>query len=154
MNITAIRATAFGVGMLIAGCVYTSHTSVASQQPGASPAFAVYPGAHPTSHNPDGDSSDRTLHVMGASVHFIAVRYDVADPPGKVIAFYRTAFAGCSNLVTKAGGPHTHIPGFTWTSEPNQTTVACGNKFVAIKPIKAGTEFATILVGPEKDPGT
>lgn len=148
MNLIALRAGAFVVGTLIAGCVYTSHNSSSSASGAPITPVAVYPGAHATSGNPDGDNADVTLQLAVVSIHFQAARYDAADAPSRVIAFYRRELGKLGKVDEKQGGPHTAISGFRWVDGPGQTTLHAGRTIVAVASNGAGTEFALIQVDP------
>jgi hypothetical protein len=148
MNLIAMRAGAFVVGSLIAGCVYTSHGSSSSASGASIAPVAVYPGARETSGNPDGDSADVTLHLAVVAIHFQAARYDAADAPSRVIAFYRKELGKLGTVDEKQGGPHSSISGFRWVNGPGQTTLHAGRTIVAVEPHGAGTEFALIQVDP------
>jgi hypothetical protein len=102
----------------------------------------VYPGARHTSGNPNGDSADVTLHLPGMQLHMTARRYDTAEAPARVIVFYRNELSKFVKVTVTAGGPHSKIEGFSWTSAPDQTTVAAPPHVVAVRPLGRGTEFA------------
>src|SRR5215471_14353874 len=143
MNMLIMRTAAFVVGSAIAGCVYATQ-SAGSAAVTSSPAIAVYPGAHRTVGNPQGDGSDTTAHLTVVTLHIQAGRYDTADAPEKVITFYRKALAVFGPVKVDKGGPHTHVRGFSWDSAQGQTTVAADNNIVAVKPLRHGSEFAII----------
>jgi hypothetical protein len=151
MKIYAIRIAAFVVGSLIAGCVYATHDS--SPAKGGTidgKALAVYPSATMTSGNPDGDHADVDVRMPMVRLHFIASRYDSADPPAKVEAFYRKALSSLGPVSEKSGGPHTTIQGFVWRQGPGQRTLASGKTIVAVEPREAGSEFAVITIDAGK----
>ena len=151
MNKLAIRAAAFLVGSAIAGCVYATQSSngAAASTP---PTVAVFPGAHHTSGNPNGDGGDVEVHLAVVSLHIKADRYDTAGAPAKVVDFYRKALASVGPVKVAKGAPeHNHIRGFAWDSTPDQITVTAGDDIVAVKPRGSGSEFAIIKV--ETEPG-
>jgi len=154
MNIIALRAAAFAVGTMVAGCVFTSGNASSKATPPS--AVAVYPGAHRTSGNPDGDSADVDLKMPMVSLHIEALRYDSADAPAKIVAFYRKELAKLGDVSESRGGPHTSIRGFRWKSADDQTTLEAGHIVVAVKPQGSGSEFGLIDIGvaaPKQDQG-
>jgi hypothetical protein len=145
MNMLIMRTAAFVVGSAIAGCVYaTQSASSAAVSPPSS--IAVYPGAHRTVGNPQGDASDTTVHLAVVSLHIVAARYDTNDAPARVVAFYKKALASLGPVKVDRGGPNTHTRGFSWDSNPDQTTVSSGENIVAVKPLRHGSEFAIIRI--------
>jgi len=145
MNMFVMRTTAFVVGSAIAGCVYaTQSTSGAAVSP--PPSIAIYPGAHRTVGNPAGDASDVAIRMAVVTLHIQAARYDTSDRPTQVITFYKKALARLGSVKVDKGGPHTHVRGFSWDSNPDQTTVSADNNIVAVKPINRGSEFAIIRI--------
>ena len=148
MNMLVVRVVAFLVGSSIAGCVYAAHSS-ADAAPSVA-AIAVFPGAHKTSGDPGGDAADVDLHLAVVSLHMEATRYNTSAKPADVVDFYKRMLATSGHrVVVKAGGPHTRINGFAWTSEPDQTTVADGDDIVAVKPHGGGTQFAIIRIAAQ-----
>lgn len=145
MNMLVMRTAAFVVGSAIAGCVYATQ-SASSAAVSPSPSIAVYPGAHRTVGNPQGDGSDQTVHLAVVTLHIQAARYDTADAPSRVVAFYRKALAAFGPVKLDKGGPHTHVRGFSWDSNPDQTTIDAENNIVAVKPLRHGSEFAIIRI--------
>jgi hypothetical protein len=145
MNMLIMRSAAFAVGSAIAGCVYATQ-SASSAAVSSPPAVAVYPGAHRTDGNPQGDGSDTTVRLSVVTLHIQAARYDTADAPDRVIAFYKKALASFGQVKVDKGGPHTHVRGFSWDSAPDQTTVDAENNIVAVKPLRHGSEFAIIRI--------
>lgn len=145
MNVLVMRTAAFLVGSAIAGCVYATQ-SASSAAISPSPSIAVYPGAHRTVGNPQGDGSDTTVRLTVVTLHIQAARYDTADAPTRVIAYYRKVLAALGPVKVDKGGPHTHVRGFSWDSNPDQTTIAAENDIVAVKPIHSGSEFAIIRI--------
>lgn len=143
MNILAVRTAAFVVGTMITGCVYTGSNALTHGSPGG---VAVYPGAHRTSGNPDGDGATADVKMPMVSLHIEAARYDSNDAPAKVIAFYQTTLAKIGMVSIKHGGPHTAIRGFRWVPADDQTTLKAGRTVVGIKPLRGGTEFALIQI--------
>jgi len=156
MKMLVVRAAAFVVGSSIAGCVYATHTG--SDTAGAAtsprPAIAVYPGARHTVGNPSGDGADVEVHLAVVSLHIEAARYDSADGPVRVVDFYRKALAKSGHVTVAKGGPHTHVQGFSWTSAPDQTTVAAGHDIVAVEPHGSGSEFAIIRIDAQPGDAT
>jgi hypothetical protein len=143
MNIIAVRVAAFVVGSMITGCVYTSSNAASHGSPGG---VSVYPGAHRTSGNADGDSAAADVKMPMVSLHIEAVRYDSGDAPSRVIAFYQKELAKVGTVSVKRGGPRTAIRGFRWVPADDQTTLKAGRTIVAIKPLGAGTEFGLIQI--------
>src|SRR5215469_16702656 len=137
MNMLLVRTAAFVVGSAIAGCVYTTQ-SASSAAVSPPPSIAIFPGAHRTVGNPQGDGSDTTVHLTVVTLHVVAARYDTTAAPNQVIAFYRKALAGLGDVKVDKGGPHTHVRGFAWDSNPDQTTISAENNIVAVKPTRAG----------------
>jgi len=144
MNMLVMRTAAFVVGSAIAGCVYASQSSGASVTPPAS--IAVYPGAHRTVGNLQGDGSDTTVHLAVVTLHIVAARYDTADAPARVIAFYKKSLASLGPVKVHNDGPNTHTHGFSWDPGPGQTTITVDNNIVAIKPLEHGSEFAIMRI--------
>lgn len=145
MNMLIMRTAAFAVGSAIAGCVYATQ-SASSAAVSPVPSIAVYPGAHRTSGNPSGDGTDVRVHLPVVSLHITAVRYDTADAPSRVIAFYKKSLSSLGPVKVSRGGPHTHVRDFSWDSNPDQTTLEAGGNIVAVKPISRGSEFAIIRI--------
>jgi hypothetical protein len=143
MNILAVRAAAFVVGTMITGCVYTSSNASSHGSPGG---IAIYPGAHRTSGNVDGDSAAADVKMPMVSLHIEAARYDSSDAPGKVIAFYQKELAKIGSVTIKGGGPRTEIRGFRWVPSDDQTTLKAGRTIVAVKAHGGGTEFGVIKI--------
>jgi len=143
MNIIAVRIAAFVVGSMITGCVYTSSNAASHGSPGG---VSVYPGAHRTSGNVDGDSAAADVKMPMVTLHIEAVRYDSSDAPARVVAFYQKELAKIGTVSIKHGGPHTAIRGFRWEPADDQTTLKAGRTVVAVKPIKDGTEFGLIQI--------
>jgi len=142
MNIMALRAGAFVVGTMITGCVYTS-TNASHAAPGG---VAVYPGAHRTSGNADGDAAAADVRLPMVSLHIEAARYDTGDAPAKVVVFYQKELARFGTVSVKSGGPRTSIRGFRWVPEDDQTTLKAGRTVVAVKARGGGTEFGLIQI--------
>ena len=142
MNIMAIRAAAFVIGTMITGCVYTS-SNASHGSPGG---VAVYPGAHRTSGNADGDSAAADVQMPMVSLHIEAARYDTGDAPAKVIAFYQKELARFGTVSVKSGGPRTAIRGFRWVPADDQTTLKAGRSIVAVKANGNGAEFGIIQI--------
>ena len=151
MNMLVMRTAAFAVGSAIAGCVYATQ-SASSAAVSPAPSIAVYPSAHRTSGNPSGDGADVQVHLPVVSLHITAVRYDSGDAPARVIAFYKKSLASLGPVTLSHGGPHTHVRGFSWDSNPDQTTLQAGDNIVAVKPLGHGSEFAIIRI--ETTPAT
>ena len=146
MNMLVMRTAAFAVGSAIAGCVYATQ-SASSAAVSPPPSIAVYPGAHRTSGNPEGDGADVQVHLPVVSLHITAARYDTSDAPSRVIAFYRKSLASLGQVKVGRGGPHTTVHGFSWKSNPDQTTLAVDGNIVAVKPMPHGSsEFAIIRI--------
>ena len=142
-----LRAAAFAVGSMIAGCVYAenSTSSKAAMAPMPVPTF---PASRPTHGDPDGDNADVTVNVPMLQLHMRAARFQVAADSGRVIGFYRQRLAKLGTVTEKSGGPHTHIQSFAWTSAPDQTTMAAGHTIVAVAPKGRATEYAIIDIEP------
>ncbi len=143
MNIMAVRVAAFVVGSMITGCVYTSSNASSHGAPGG---LAVYPGAHRTSGNADGDEAAADVRMPMVSLHIEAARYDSSAAPARVIAFYQKELAKHGTVSVKSGGPRTAIRGFRWVPADDQTTLKAGHTVVAIKPLGGGTEFGLIQI--------
>jgi hypothetical protein len=148
MNVIAMRAAAFIVGSMIAGCVYTAKNAPNEAGAASIAPVAVYPSAHETSGNRDGDSADVTLALPVASLRFRAVRYETSAAPAAIIAFYQHELAKLGKVSQERGGPHTKISGFRWVAGPGQTTLQAGRTIVGVKPLGSGTEFALIQIDP------
>ena len=147
MNVIALRTVAFVVGSMIAGCVYTEKGASGGAGASSIAPVAVYPSAHETSGNKNGDGADVAVSVPFASLRFRAMRYDTMDAPSHVIAFYRKELSRLGKVSEERGGPHTRIRGFRWVAGPGQTTLEAGRTtIVGIKPLGAGTEFALIQI--------
>lgn len=145
MNMLVMRTAAFVVGSAITGCVYaTQTTSSAAVSP--PPSVAVYPGAHRTTGDPRGDAADVEVHLPVVSLHIVAARFDTSDAPSRVIAFYKKALASLGSVKVERGGPHTTMRGFSWKSDPDDTTLAVDGNIVAVKPMPRGAEFAIIRI--------
>ena len=145
MNTFVMRTAAFAVGSAIAGCVYATQ-SASSAAVSPPPSIEVYPGAHRTTGNPGGDGADVQVHLPVVSLHITAARYDTAEAPSRVIAFYRKSLAALGQVKVVRGGPHTTVHGFSWKSNPDQTTIAVDGDIVAVKPLPHGSEFAIIRI--------
>ncbi|HYK52121.1 MAG TPA: hypothetical protein VEV38_01150, partial [Candidatus Eremiobacteraceae bacterium] len=75
-----------------------------------------------------------------------AARYDTADAPARVIAFYKKSLASLGPVKVHNDGPNTHTHGFSWDPGPGQTTITVDNNIVAIKPLEHGSEFAIMRI--------
>ena len=147
MNMLLVRATAFVIGSMIAGCVYAEKTTARNAAMGPMP-VPTYPASRATHGDPNGDRSDVTVHVPMLQLHMRAARFTVPADSARVIAFYRRQLAKFGTVSEKSGGPHTRIQSFAWVSAPDQTTITAGHTIVAVEPQGAGTEYAIIDIEP------
>lgn len=148
MKALVVRAGAFVVGSLIAGCVYATHGTSAAQGAIPVPHIAVYPGARQTIGDPNGDSADLTLHLSVVQLRMTAARYTTADPQTKVVGFYRRAMGSLGPVRVADSGPHTQIEGFKWTNAPGEQTIVAGTSFVAVERLGGRTEIGIFSVVP------
>src|SRR5579863_1567583 len=147
MKMHLIRFAAFAVGSMIAGCVYATHQAAPAKGDAIpQPALATYPGAARTHGDPDGDSADTSVDLPMVHLHFTAVRFDTADSPAKVEAFYRKTLAALGPVGEQPGGPHSKITGFVWRQGPGQRTLHAGHTIVGVAPRGSGAEFAIITI--------
>ena len=146
MNVIAMRTAAFVVGSMIAGCVYATSNASGPAHPESIAPVSLYPGAHHTSGDPNGDGADVTVHSPMVVLHIRAARFASRDAPARVVAFYRAQLAKLGPVSQSSRGPHTDVEGFHWVDGPGQTTLHAARTIVAIKPRTAGTEFAYIQI--------
>ena len=155
MHIIIARAIAFTVGAMITGCVFSASDNAAPNGDVQliSP-LAIYPAAHRTKGDPNGDSADVTVDVPFVELRTLAVRFATADAPNKVVAFYRTKLGAFGKVEVHAGGPQTQIKGFDWRPSADQTTLTAVQgglvNIVAVKPVGRGAQFAIIEVDTKK----
>jgi hypothetical protein len=146
MKMYVVRAAAFVVGSLIAGCVYAARDSAPAKGEVVRQAVAVYPSATMTSGDPDGDYADVALNMPMVGMHFVAARYRCSASPARVEAFYRSALERLGPVHEQSGGPHTRINGFVWRQGPDQMTLAEGKTIIGVEPHGSGAEFAIITI--------
>lgn len=157
MHIIVARAIAFTVGAMITGCVFSASDNAAPNGDVQliSP-LAIYPAAHRTKGDPDGDSADVTVDVPFVKLRTLAVRFATADAPNKVVAFYRSKLGAFGKVEERAGGPRTQVifKGFDWRPSADQTTLTAKQgglvNIVAVKPVGRGAQFAIIEVDTKK----
>jgi len=156
VDIIIARAIAFSVGAMITGCVFSANDNAAARNGDVqliSP-VAIYPTAHRTDGDRNGDSADVTVDVPFVELRTLAVRFATADAPADVVAFYRRKLAAFGRVSEHAGGPNTQIKGFTWRPAADQTTLTTVQgslvNIVAVKPAGSGAQFAIIEVDTKK----
>ncbi len=152
MNVILMRASAFLVGSLIAGCVYAENGS-SSSAAGAPMPIPTYPASHATVGDPNGDGADLILHLPAMQLHIWAKRFTTRSSPAALVAYYRVHLAKFGHVVEKAGGPNSNIESFHWVRGPGQTTLSADHYIVAIAPKAGGSEYALMDIEPRTDAG-
>ncbi len=103
----------------------------------------AFPGAHVRKDS--GDDSQATLGFMlgGKGIRLVVLKYETAEPPAKVLAFYRKAIGRFGETLTCPGGGST------------ASGLSCkdGDVSAGTTELMAGTKEERRIVGVEAGPG-